>query len=161
MERQSQAWRPSSLDRRAQASVPARKGCNRVAVWLRDPETLKLALHSMLTGVMAWLSVAFALPGDMVSNPSFAGFAALATDGEWAGLFSLAALVGLAGLLTRRRWVRLLSIGGLSTAHGSLAYLFCIGHLMVPDAPLSTGVGVYGLIAAMGYLLLWVRAFER
>ena len=134
---------------------------SRIAAWLRAPETLKVALHVMLTAVMAWLSIAFALPGDTLTNPSFAEFALLATERQWSALFLTAAMVGLLGLLTRRRWVRLLSIGGLSTAHGSISYCFYLGFKLVPGAPISTGVGVYSLIAVMGYLLLWVRVLEK
>lgn len=134
---------------------------SRVAAWLRHPETLKVALHAMLSGVMAWLSFALWLPGDTFANPSFAAFARLASEEEWSGMFLVAAMIGLSGLLSRRRWVRLLSIAGLSTAHGSVAYCFYLSSVIVQGLTISTGVGVYSLIAAMGYLLLWVRAFEH
>ena len=115
----------------------------------------RTAIHAALTGVMAWLSIILALPGDTFgTNLSFRVMASLATEDHWAMMLWVVATVGIVGLLTSSAPVRLASVLVLSTAHGALAGMFGTSN------PISTATGTYGILAGLGYFLAWRRTHE-
>ena len=115
----------------------------------------RTAIHAALTGVMAWLAIILALPGDTFgASISFRVMASMATEEHWAMAFWLVASVGLVGLLNQGRGVRLVSVLVLATMHGALAGMFWMSN------PFTTGTGTYGILAALGYFLVWRRTHE-
>ena len=129
--------------------------------WLRTPETLKLSIHVALTAIMGSFAFTLSLPGDTLhSAASFSEFARLGTEGEWVCLFLLAALTGIVGIVAPWRIVRLASTCALATAHLSLAWCFYLGTAQTAGSASTTAVGTYGVVALLGYFLVWVRMFE-
>lgn len=121
----------------------------------RGMRDARLAIHAALTGVMAWLALVLALPGDTFgTSPTFALMQRLGSEDGWAMVFWLVASIGLTGLGSTARWWRLASVLALSTAHGVVAILFVLGN------PLTTATGTYAVLALLGYYLAWRRTDE-
>ena len=122
-----------------------------------DPRPLfdaRMAIHVALTAILAWLGFIIGLPGDtFATTPAWRFFATVGTEGQWAGLFFLAAMIGGAGIDTTRRWLKVSSILVLATAHGSLALLFLRGN------PYGGASGTFGIVALLGYYLAWRQAY--
>ncbi len=118
-----------------------------------------VATHVALTGIMAWLSIALALPGDTFGTPQWSGFARVGTEQGWAYAFLLAAFFGAMGLITDRRWVQLVSVFILSTSHLTVAG--CFLRATQAGGAVSTGTGTYAIIALLGFYLCAWRFLER
>ena len=115
----------------------------------------RVAIHAALTAVMAWLALVLALPGDTFENGrSYAVLASMMTEDHWAMAFWLVANIGMVGVTTCNRTLRLGSVLVLATMNGVVAVCLLLAN------PTSTGSGTYGVLAALGYYLVFRRTRE-
>ena len=115
----------------------------------------KQAIHATLTAIMFWLGGILVLPGSTFSTShSYRALERVATESTWAIAFLFVAFFGLIGLFITGPF-RQMSVVGLATAHGTFSVCLFLGN------PSGTGSGTYGIIAVLGYYLLYARLFRR
>lgn len=110
----------------------------------------RIAIHIALTAVLAWLGFVLLLPVNTFdTTPAWRLFARTASEEQWAIMLFAGATAGAIGIDTHRRWLRITSVLLLSTAHGTLAFLFLISN------PTGGASGTFGIVALLGYYLAW------
>ena len=114
------------------------------------------AIHVTLVAVLVWLSIAVQLPGT-IDSITFSGFARFGGAEAWSYVMLATGMVGLVGLVSKSKWANQASVFLLANAHIVVAWCFYIGS--APEYVVSPGAGTYGLIAALGYYLLWRRFY--
>jgi hypothetical protein len=118
-----------------------------------------LALHIMLTVVMAGISIVLLSPGETFhSSPSYAWFLQHwpYTDDRWGLIFGAGAWVGVIGIVSPNRWIKLFSVVVLGVCHTTFA------EGIWKSNPISTGIVPYGTLAiASLYLILKLGWEER
>lgn len=114
----------------------------------------KQAIHLALTAIMFWLGGILVLPGSTFSTShSYRAMELIARESIWALAFLAVATVGAIGLFVTGP-IRKISVIGLATAHGTFSVCLFLGN------PSGTGSGTYGIIACLGYYLLYRRLFR-
>lgn len=115
----------------------------------------RMAIHIALVAILAWLGFIIILPGETFNTAAaWTVFARVGTEAEWAMTFFVCAIIGALGISTQELWVKRGSLIVLSTAHGTLAVLFWRGN------PMGGASGTYGIIALLGYYLVWRMAYK-
>ena len=115
----------------------------------------RLAIRVALTAVMAWLATVLLLPGEtFAGSRSFRVMQSLAPENEWALVFSVLACIGSLGIAVRSPLLRMVCGSFVATMHG------VVGLCLVLANPISTGAGTYGILALLGYYLVWEHARE-
>ena len=114
-----------------------------------QPKILPLLFMRLtLTWVMGWWAAILAWPGDtFATGPGYRMFSQIASEDAWATIFGIVCVIGALSI----RYVRLRSFAAqiLSVSHGVIALLIMMAN------PISTGTGVYAILAAMaGYLVI-------
>lgn len=90
------------------------------------------------------------LPGNtFAQGHGWDGFAALASEETWAIVFACIGLLSGAWIGSPFAYARFLSVVLITSAHGSIALM------MLRAAPVGSGAGTYGILAGLGYYLLW------
>ena len=115
----------------------------------------KLAVHLVLTTVVAWFALVLAVRGDtFASAHTFNTMAVLLSEAHWSLVFAVTAFVGVAGLLTNSVLDRMICVSLVSTMHGVVALCFIWAN------PFAFGLGPIVGAATLGIYIVMRRAHE-
>lgn len=110
----------------------------------------RIAIHGILTGVLAGLGLVLLQPGSTFdTGMGWRLFAESASEDTWAAVFLIGAVIGGAGLITSHRWLRSASIVLVATLYLGLAIMFILAN------PFGGGSVLAGGYALLAYYLTW------
>lgn len=117
------------------------------------------------SGVMVVWSATLSLPGDLLAQPGFVAFHRFGlSETFWAAAFAAFGVGGLVALFINGRWPRTPYIRICRAVFGALSWgqvswlLYMASE--INGTPISTGCGVYALLAAFELISIQTAAYD-
>lgn len=117
------------------------------------------AMEWLCAGCAAAFSTVLAMPGNTFeTGTQWERFAELGTELEWAAGIGTIALIRISALIVNGHWRRTPALRAATALLGAELWAYMALLFIVPGEPLSTGTGVYAVLAVGDLVSAWRAA---